>query len=57
MERGLTLIKAKDSDESIENKGEKNITARYAMGAVCGYWKLNIGSAMGLEYWEYFLKK
>lgn len=55
-ERGLSLVKIKGQDDSLIAKGEKNITARYAMGAVCGYWKLNIGSAKGLEYWEHFLK-
>lgn len=31
------------------------MTARYAMGAVIGHWKLNVGPAHSLEYFEKFM--
>ena len=51
MESGLMLEKGLDNEEKTV-RGEKHLTARYAMGAVIGYWRLNIGSAWALKYWE-----
>lgn len=51
MEGGLMLEQTDDTEEN-DLKGEKHLTARYAMGAVIGYWRLNTGSAWALKYWE-----
>lgn len=58
MEEGLILQdpNAKLKKESTV-KGENNITARYAMGAVIGYWRMNGGSAWALQYWMQYLEQ
>jgi hypothetical protein len=51
METGLML----DGDNS-EKKQDKNVSARYAMAGVCGYWRSGCGSAWALKYWETYLE-
>lgn len=41
----------------LDLKGQKNLTSRLAMGAVIGYYKLNIGSMRALAFWEYYMCK
>lgn len=48
MESGLVLEKDKVIGETIELKGERFVTARYAMGAVMAYWISGCGSDWAL---------
>ena len=43
MEKGLKLHQQADLTDLNKVRGEKNVTARHAMGAVCAYWKTNLG--------------
>ena len=52
LEMNLSLnAENKNMQENVE--GEAFVTARFAMGAVCGYWRLNYGAAFALKYWEH----
>lgn len=53
MEMGLALHRDEANKEQMQ--GEENLTARYAMGAVIGYWMMNCGTATALKYWETFM--
>jgi len=58
MEESLPMEHDGNVDASGQTvKGTTNISARYAMGAVTGYWRLNSGSAFGLNFWETKLKE
>tara|TARA_B110000503_G_C6824293_1_gene280180 strand:- start:204 stop:404 length:201 start_codon:yes stop_codon:yes gene_type:complete len=51
METGLML----DGDNS-EKKQDKNVSARYALAGVVGYWRSGCGSSWALKYWETYLE-
>lgn len=51
----MNLSLNKDDSQKQKVAGEGFVTARYAMGAVCGYWRLNYGSAYALKYWEHYM--
>ena len=49
---GSVVKKKKRPEDEDAIRGEKHLTARYAMAAVIAYWRSNCGSAFGLKYWE-----
>ena len=56
MEQGLLIERSiTDLGDEGDNRGEKDLTARYAFGAVCSYWRMNYGTAYGLKYWETYM--
>lgn len=52
LETNLSLYRPPGMDKL---PGEQHITARYAMGAVTGYWRMNTGTAAVLKYWEHHM--
>ena len=48
-------LNAKGEIVELGMRGEQNMAARFAMGAVVGYYKLNIGSSESLAYFEKYL--
>lgn len=56
LEQGLLIERSiTDMADEGDNRGEKDLTARYAFGAVIAYWRMNFGSAYGLKYWEHYM--
>ena len=59
MEEGLQNFMEADTQAKLNDSivtGHANVTGRYAMAAVIGYWRTNLGSAWALKYWELQMK-
>lgn len=51
----MNIVLHRDEHEKTKVKGQEHMTARYAMAAVIGYWRMNCGSAHVLKYWENYM--